>query len=1010
MPGSYEVSVNTPTGDTVTQHSNVGTPITVTSGQTAAPAIEGLFVPGALSGHIFTDQNADGIQESGDTNLAGVTVTLLNSAGASTGTTAVTDANGFYQFSNLVAGTYSVAFTAPTGDEFSATTAGTSSVDSIVNTTTGKTSPVAVVAGATTTNQNAAVFLPATFTTHVYIDSNKDSKQESGEANASGVTVNLLTGTGAATGVTAITDANGNVSFTGLTPGSYEVSVNTPSGDTVTQVMNVGMSNTLVSGGTANAIEGLFASGSLCGRVFLDYNANGVYGTAGTAALGPNLIVNGSFEAQNVGSGYAIFCNGGVTGWTSNNNETEIDNTQLLGLTAPDGSQSLELNGSTYDTISQTVTGLTIGATYKLSYDYSGRPGAGNQETDVYVNGTKVAVNTSNGSNAGVGFAATTVSFVATSASETISFDAINVGSNQPCAGNEIDAVSLNQVTGSGILQDYGVPNQTVTLLTAAGVSTGVTTTTDANGNYCFMNIAAGTYEVQFTPLPGAKFDSVVGTDPNAALDSVVTSGGLSPVETVTVGNMTSNVNAGEYQPATFTTHVYLDANKNGVQDSGDTNLAGVTVSLLTGAGVATGATAVTDANGNVSFTGLAPGSYEVAVATPANDRVTQTTNVTTANTLYSGQTANAIEGVTPTVGALSGRVFGDYNADGVFNTTGGTDFGLSGQTVQLLNSSGIAISGVTAVTDANGNYTFSNLAAGSYEVQVVAVAGAKFSQVGTNASAVLDSVVNASGVSPLETVVAGATTQNVNAGEYMPATFTTHVYLDNNKNGTQDTGDSNLAGVTVNLLTGTGAATGLTAVTDANGNVSFTGLAPGSYEVAVVAPAGDTITQSTNVSTPTTLAVGQTANAIEGLAVPKPSISIVKTPSVTTTTPGLACPPLTYTFAVTNTGTTTLTGVSVTDVTGGNAATAVTYTDPNSLAAGATWTYTTPRGDRRGNPVQQAHRSLGPRLQPGRRVDLRRHRVPPRHLHAGVVRPGGGQRRRRLLRFHQGQRRRHCR
>ena len=49
---------------------------------------------------------------------------------------------------------------------------------------------------------------------------------------------------------------------------------------------------------------------------------------ASAAKAAPNLIVNGTFATPNVGSGWSIFANGGVPGWTSNNNETEIDFTQ----------------------------------------------------------------------------------------------------------------------------------------------------------------------------------------------------------------------------------------------------------------------------------------------------------------------------------------------------------------------------------------------------------------------------------------------------------------------------------------------------------------------------------------------------------------------------------------------------------------------------------------------------------------------------------------------------------
>ena len=216
--------------------------------------------------------------------------------------------------------------------------------------------------------------------------------------------------------------------------------------------------------------------------------------------------------------------------------------------------------------------------------------------------------------------------------------------------------------------------------------------------------------------------------------------------EALTSGQ-TENAIEGVYVPATFNAHVYDDVNGDGNQGGGEPNEPGITVELLTGSGVPTGKTAVTDANGNVSFTGLPPGSYEIAVLAPNGSIVTQATDVLTPTTLTSGQTTTATEGL------------------------------------------------------------------------------------------------------------------------FVPVTLDAHVYNDTNADGTQDNGEANLGGITVQLLTGTGAPTGKTAVTDSNGNVSFTGLPPGSYEIAVVKPQGLDVTQTTNVSTAITLSAGQTSQSIEGLS-----------------------------------------------------------------------------------------------------------------------------------------------
>ena len=301
--------------------------------------------------------------------------------------------------------------------------------------------------------------------------------------------------------------------------------------------------------------------------------------------------------------------------------------------------------------------------------------------------------------------------------------------------------------------------------------------------------------------------------------------------------------------PASFTAHVYLDANANGTQNADDVGLAGITVALLDGRGVATGKTAVTNASGNVSFTGLTPGSYEVSVAVPTNDRVSQHANVLTPITLFAGGTVNATEGLyMPAI--FTTHIYTDVNGNGKQDIG---DTKLGGVTVHLLNNTGALIN-KTAVTDADGNVTFTNLMPGSYSVSVAAPAG--------------DVVTQKTNVLKLVNVASGGSAAAVE-GVCAPATISAHVYSDMNGNAQQDSGDTNLAGVRVRLLKGNGAPTGKTAFTDSNGNVTFSGLMPGAYEVSVVTPAGDAAMQQSNVLTPITLTSGGSVTATEGVYSP---------------------------------------------------------------------------------------------------------------------------------------------
>jgi hypothetical protein len=71
----------------------------------------------SLSGFVFVDANNDGIFQKGEAPLGGVIIVLTgtNNLGQSVSIQTRTDANGFYSFTNLVAGTYTITEQEPAG-------------------------------------------------------------------------------------------------------------------------------------------------------------------------------------------------------------------------------------------------------------------------------------------------------------------------------------------------------------------------------------------------------------------------------------------------------------------------------------------------------------------------------------------------------------------------------------------------------------------------------------------------------------------------------------------------------------------------------------------------------------------------------------------------------------------------------------------------------------------------------------------------------------------------------
>jgi len=122
--------------------------------------------------------------------------------------------------------------------------------------------------------------------------------------------------------------------------------------------------------------------------------------------------------------------------------------------------------------------------------------------------------------------------------------------------------------------------------------------------------------------------------------------------------------------------------------------LSGVTMAL-TGA---SSATAITDASGNYSFTGLDNGSYTI---TPS--RTGFTFSPTNSPRTVSGADITAVDFAATPVQAVTYSISGQVTSNGS---------GLSGITKALTGASS-----ATAITDASGNYTFTGLDNGSYTI-----------------------------------------------------------------------------------------------------------------------------------------------------------------------------------------------------------------------------------------------------------------------------------------------------
>jgi hypothetical protein len=834
-----------------TNYVNPGTAsstVNVVGGQSGATVYTPLYTPGAITGVAFLDSNADGVKNTGDTTLSGVTVSLYDSAGIRAQTT--TDANGNYSFTGLPPGTgYYVAFTQPNGDVFTTQTAETTANPdaSIVNATTGKSGTITVTSGQTVAHVDAGLVVQTgSITSYVWLDANADGLRTGTEVGISGVTVSLYNAAGTAVVATTTTNAAGQYTFSNLAPGTYNLVAFPPGGDAVT-TQNVGGAadatfnsayfasggmafslNVQVAAGQVNNTEnlGLYVPGAVSGIAFLDSNHDGYLGTGETGVSGVTVtLYNGTTAVATTTSG-----TGGAYSFTG---------------VAPGANYSVKFGLPTGDAFTTQTTAT------------SGSPDAS-------------LVNATTGQ---------TGTFTVASGQTVTHVDA---GVYVPAAITGVAFLDSNKdgYLGTG---ETGISGVTVTLY--SGTTAVATTTSGAGGAYSFTGVTPGAnYSVKFGLPTGDAFTTqttATTASPDASLVNATT--GQTGTFTVASGQTVTHVDAGVYVPAAITGVAFLDSNKDGYLGSGETGISGVTMTLYSGTTAV--ATTTSGAGGAYSFTGVTPGAnYSVKFGVPAGDTFTTqatptssaldaslvnaTSGQTAAFTVSSGQTVTHVDaGYVANTGSISSYVWLDADADGLRT---GSEVGVSGVTVALYNAAGTAVV-ATTTTNAAGQYTFSNLAPGTYNLVVYPPGGDVLTtqNVGGTADATFNSAFFASGglaFSLNVPVVAGQVNNTENAGLYVPACVSGIAFFDVNNNGVLNTNDTGISGVTVTLYNGTTAVA--TTTSGAGGAYSFTGVTPGAnYSVKFSTPAGDMFTTQTaeTASAPdaslANAATGQTAS-----------------------------------------------------------------------------------------------------------------------------------------------------
>jgi hypothetical protein len=883
---------------------------------------------------VWRDDDKDGIQDVGEPGVAGVTVTLFRTGGldgnpATTAdnnipyATTTTDSYGNYLFEDLPAGSYEVAFTLPANYTFTTQTnttdntvftgGSTAANGSDANTTTGKTGTIVLTAGENNRDVDAGIIfnVPSkqSLGDRVWLDADKNGRQDSGENGIAGVTVSLYRATGpdgiagnaddALPYLITLTDANGNYLFDNIPVGTYEVGFTAPVGYIGSPQTNSVDNGTLTGGSTvANGSDANTISGRT-GNIVISANEN-------------NKDVDAGFYPQDVNNGslgnlvwYDVDEDGiqdagepGIAGVVvelldGSNNPIYVN---AAGTIVPMGTAG----AVAYTTITNAsgkyqFNNLPANTPYKIKFN----PPAG-----YTLSPTTGTINDYANSDAGNGGSNISQQVILAPGQHNPAIDAGMYQAGANTKGRIGDKVWFdNDKDGIADSDEAGVSGVTVRLYTngADGIPGNAddvlvsSTVTDADGKYLFVNVGNGSYNVEFTNIPsGYSFTKQAASGSTGTTDSDVnplTGRTVSSSFTVSGATVIDFIDAGIIPgvPSGFGSlgnRVWYDIDADGVQDSDELGVQGVTVNLykdVNGNGIIDAAemstpfaTTTTNALGEYIFSGLDKGVYQVnfsnlpagytaspkdATANGGNDTNDSDGNTISANasstdviSLAQGEDKLTVDlGIIPPANTnrLSGTVWFDSDGDGS-QTNNNTSERVFGVTVTLYNSLGLAVG--TTVTDSLGNYQFIGMPDGDYSVG--------FSSYPAGYTPTTKSTTNNTTGSDVDMATNRTTTVTFNMSNRTNstldaglvtnrATLGNYVWLDEDSDGIQDANETGIPGVTVTLYRPGFGLDGIagnaddnlpvsSTVTDGGGKYNFSNIEPGTYEVGFsTAPGG---------------------------------------------------------------------------------------------------------------------------------------------------------------------------
>ena len=385
----------------------------------------------------------------------------------------------------------------------------------------------------------------------------------------------------------------------------------------------------------------------------------------------------------------------------------------------------------------------------------------------------------------------------------------------------------------------------------------------DANGNYQFMGLPAGSYKVFFNISglgPLYKFTYV-----SPSTDNHAQANGFTLCSLITTQG-TQTFNAGIIAVASIGDRVWEDLNYDGFQNPGEPGIGNVLIQLIRQSDAAVIGQTVTSADGSYSFNNIFPGQYylefktDTIVSPPIlqtgddlNSDVTETYGPGTTGTITvgAGQAITYVDAGFYKCARFCGTVFYDQNQNDTLDLF---ENGINGIKIELWSVSPedtilqiVKYTGRKPGTPSDDGYYEFCVSPGYYYLKFVIQPALDIVAVDPFESVLINhdsDITHANGQNTTSTIQAlsGSDHCSTNGGFFCNSFITARVWYDENQNGQRDNPEASLSGVAISLYKESGVLVE-TRESDWSGVCRFDSLKAGNYYVVCPPVPGMTFT-----------------------------------------------------------------------------------------------------------------------------------------------------------------------